>query len=127
MGGEVSFEGAGGVSRCLSFGDLWASPGIVKASLKLRPVGLQRVSRIGSATSMPLSCVCVRVLYKSWHHATTTRRAWALVVKWCRDRTSCSRVEKNASAAALSAADRTDRGLDPGLRESLAEPDRRVL
>jgi hypothetical protein len=24
------------------------------------------------------------------------------VVKWCRDRTSCSRVEKNASAAALS-------------------------
>jgi len=35
---------------------LWASPGIVKASLKLQPVGLQRVSRIGSATSMPPSC-----------------------------------------------------------------------
>ena len=31
-----------------------------------------------------------------------TWRAWAFVVKWCRDRTSCSRVEKNASAAALS-------------------------
>jgi hypothetical protein len=36
------------------------------------------------------------------HRATTTWRAWALVVKWCRDTTSCSSVEKNASAGALS-------------------------
>ena len=35
---------------------MWASPGIVKASLKLQPVGLQRVSRIGSVASMPPSC-----------------------------------------------------------------------
>jgi hypothetical protein len=34
--------------------------------------------------------------------ATTTWRGWAFVVKWCRDKTSCSRVEKKASAAALS-------------------------
>ena len=37
----------------------WASPRIVKAFLMLRPVGLQRVSRIGWATSMRRSCVGV--------------------------------------------------------------------
>ena len=34
----------------------WASPRIVKAFVMLRPVGLQRVSRIGWATSMRRSC-----------------------------------------------------------------------
>jgi hypothetical protein len=36
-----------------------------------------------------------------------TSRACAFVAKWCRDSTSCSRVEKNASEAALSKHDPT--------------------
>jgi hypothetical protein len=46
------------------------------------------------------------------------------VVKRCRDKTSFSSMEKNASAAA---ADRPDRRLNTGLGEALAEPDRGVL
>jgi len=36
-------------------------------------------------------------------------------------------VDRLGQRVVIRAADRTDRGLDPGLREALAEPDRRVL
>ena len=68
----------------------WAFPRIVKASLKVRPVGLQGVSRIGSAASIG-RVVSASVVVEVLAPGTTTVRARALVVKWCRDSTSCSR------------------------------------